>query len=338
MPTIDKRYGQAVAPSWVDAARPSRAAFIPKRLNCHGRSLHGAAITSRPAAPSRVVTTGPSAALRSAAPLRSTGDPQGPGRRGELGEAMPATRARGRTPSTGRAFGRAVLGALLALAVASAAAAQISTGSVRGFVRDGSRAVLPGVTVEVSGPTLINGTTSAISDTQGLYRVDNLPVGIYTVTFTMTGFKTVRHEGIRVEAGRTIEMEQQLEIGALQETVTVSGAAPVVDATHAGTSTNLNQETLANIPTSAQPVLRRRRRCRRRHSTSGNIGRQLRSTCSVGHQPERDPVRRDRHVVAELRRLLRLAELRHDVRAADEVGRRLGGAEPGSRAASSTWC
>ena len=74
--------------------------------------------------------------------------------------------------------------------------------------------MLPGVTVEVSGPTLINGTTSAISDTQGLYRVDNLPVGVYSVTFTMTGFKTVRHEGIRVEAGRTIELEQQLEIGS----------------------------------------------------------------------------------------------------------------------------
>jgi len=131
----------------------------------------------------------------------------------------------------------------------TAAFAQVSAGGIRGFVRDESRAVVPGVTVEAQSPSRI-GAATTVTDGQGLYRLEGLPVGIYTVTFTLTGFSTVRREGIRVEAGRTIEMEQQLTVSTLQETVTVSGQSPVVDATHAGTSTNLNQETLANIPTS----------------------------------------------------------------------------------------
>jgi carboxypeptidase family protein/TonB-dependent receptor-like protein len=136
------------------------------------------------------------------------------------------------------------------IAWAAAAFAQVSAGGIRGFVRDESRAIVPGVTVEAQSPSRIGGAATTVTDSQGLYRFEGLPVGIYTVTFSLTGFATVKREGIRVEAGRTIEMEQQLSVSTLQETVTVSGQAPVVDATHAGTSTNLNQETLANIPTS----------------------------------------------------------------------------------------
>jgi outer membrane receptor protein involved in Fe transport len=133
--------------------------------------------------------------------------------------------------------------------MAGEAIGQISTGGIRGFVRDESRAVLPGVTIEASSPALIGGTTSTTSDAQGLYRFENLPIGIYSVSFTMSGFRTIRREGIRVEAGRTIELEQALGIGALEETVTVTGQSPVVDATRAGTSTNFTQEALENIPT-----------------------------------------------------------------------------------------
>ena len=85
--------------------------------------------------------------------------------------------------------------------------------------------------------------------------MENLPIGIYNISFTMSGFKTVRREGIRVEAGRTIELEQALGIGALEETVTVTGQSPVVDATRAGTSTNFTQEALENIPTARTQYL-----------------------------------------------------------------------------------
>jgi len=153
----------------------------------------------------------------------------------------------------------------------TAAFAQVSAGGIRGFVRDESRAVVPGVTVEAQSPSRIGVATTA-TDGQGLYRLEGLPVGIYTVTFTLTGFSTVRREGIRVEAGRTIEMEQQLTVSTVQETVTVSGQSPVVDATHAGTSTNLNQETLANIPTSRSQFFDVVPMAPGTQSANGNIG------------------------------------------------------------------
>src|SRR5262245_52118601 len=110
---------------------------------------------------------------------------------------------------------RSAVGLALSLWMAGEAIGQISTGGIRGFVRDESRAGLPGVTIEASSPALIGGTTSTTSDAQGLYRFENLPIGIYSVSFTMSGFKTIRREGIRVEAGRTIELEQALGIGTL---------------------------------------------------------------------------------------------------------------------------
>jgi hypothetical protein len=161
---------------------------------------------------------------------------------------------------------------LVGTAGATAVLAQVSAGGIRGFVRDESRAIVPGVTVEALSPSRIGGAATTITDTQGLYRFENLPVGIYTVTFTLPGFATIRREGIRVEAGRTIEMEQQLTVSTLQETVTVSGQAPVVDATHAGTSTNLNQETLANIPTSRSQFFDVVPMAPGTSSTNGNIG------------------------------------------------------------------
>jgi hypothetical protein len=158
------------------------------------------------------------------------------------------------------------------VAWATAAFAQVSAGGIRGFVRDESRAIVPGVTVEAQSPARIGGAATTVTDSQGLYRFEGLPVGIYTVTFSLPGFATVKREGIRVEAGRTIEMEQQLVVSTLQETVTVSGQAPVVDATHAGTSTNLNQETLANIPTSRSQFFDVVPMAPGTSSANGNIG------------------------------------------------------------------
>ena len=228
---------------------------------------------------------------------------------------------------------RTFVAALIGTAWATAALAQVSAGGIRGFVRDESRAIVPGVTVEAQSPSRLGGAATTATDSQGLYRFEDLPVGIYTVTFTLTGFATVKREGIRVEAGRTIEMEQQLTVSTLQETVTVSGQSPVVDATHAGTSTNLNQETLGEHPDQPQPVLRRRADGARHLVGQRQHRRQLVQHVRFGHQPECLSVRRARHLVAELRRLVRLAELRHDVRAAAEIDRRLRRADrvPGRR-------
>ena len=128
------------------------------------------------------------------------------------------------------------------------ARAQVSTGGIRGIVHDDTGAVLPGVTVEAQSPARI-GTATSVSDGQGMYRFENLPVGIYGVTFALSGFITVKHEAIRVEVGRSIELDQVLKVGAVAETLTVVGESPVVDTVHAGTSTNFNTQLLENSPT-----------------------------------------------------------------------------------------
>src|SRR4051794_15281376 len=133
--------------------------------------------------------------------------------------------------------------------VIGTARAQVSTGGIRGIVHDDTGAVLPGVTVEAQSPARI-GTASSVSDGQGMYRFENLPVGIYNVTFALSGFITVKHEGIRVEVGRSVELDPILKVGAVAETVTVVGESPVVDTVHAGTSTNFNTQLLENSPTS----------------------------------------------------------------------------------------
>lgn len=154
---------------------------------------------------------------------------------------------------TGRSTCRVVVAAwILVSGAAVEAAAQTSTGGLRGFVRDNSGLVVAGVTVEASSPARIGGAAVAVTDAQGLYTFTNLPVGTYTMVFTLQGFTTVRREDILVEVGRTIQVDVGLEVGSLQEAVTVTGASPVVDAANAGFSTNFTKELLQNIPTARQ--------------------------------------------------------------------------------------
>jgi outer membrane receptor protein involved in Fe transport len=137
---------------------------------------------------------------------------------------------------------------MAALAFATTAAAQESTGGIRGTVRDTSGAVMVGVTVEAASPARLGGPAATVTNSQGLFLLDRLPIGIYDVTFTLQGFKTVRRENVRVEVGRTVELDSQLEVGALEQSVTVSAESPVVDAVHAGYTTSFNQQLLENIP------------------------------------------------------------------------------------------
>ena len=147
---------------------------------------------------------------------------------------------------------RALCLALLSVLAATAVSAQTATGGIRGFVKDGTGAVLVGVTVEVSSPARIGGAAVDVSNAQGLYQFENLPVGQYAVTFTLQGFSTVKREDIRVEVGRTVQADVQLAVGNVEQSITVSGESPVVDALHAGVQTNFNAELLANVPTARQ--------------------------------------------------------------------------------------
>lgn len=139
--------------------------------------------------------------------------------------------------------------AIVFVGVFMASRAASAQASISGVVRDGSGAVLPGVTVEASSPALIEKARSAVTDGSGQYRIVDLSPGRYTVAFTLTGFKTVRRENVVLEGAFTAQINIGLEVGALEESVLVTGATPTVDVTNNRTQFVANRDILDSIPT-----------------------------------------------------------------------------------------
>ena len=137
-----------------------------------------------------------------------------------------------------------VAGSLLTLPAAALAQAVIA-----GSIKDTSGAVLPGVTVEASSPALIEKVRTAVSDGNGLYRIEDLRPGAYTVTFTLPGFATLKREGIQLTGTVTAAVDADMRVGGLEETVTVTGESPIVDVQSAKHETTLNNDVLKSIPT-----------------------------------------------------------------------------------------
>ncbi len=123
------------------------------------------------------------------------------------------------------------------------------TSSIGGVVTDGSGAVIPGVTVEASSPALIEGVRTAVTDTTGRYSIVELRPGTYSVTFALSGFNTLKREGIELTAGFAGNVNVQLKVGSLEETVTVSGASPVVDVQNVVRQRLITDEVIEAIPT-----------------------------------------------------------------------------------------
>jgi hypothetical protein len=121
--------------------------------------------------------------------------------------------------------------------------------SVTGVVRDASGAVLPGVTVEVSSPALIEKVRTAVTDGAGLYRIVDLRPGEYAVNFALAGFSTVRREGIRLQGTMTVTLDAELRVGALEETITVTGATPLVDVQSVQQQRVLSRDVIDTLPT-----------------------------------------------------------------------------------------
>jgi hypothetical protein len=121
--------------------------------------------------------------------------------------------------------------------------------AIAGVVKDTSGAVLPGVTVEAASDVLIEKTRSVITDGEGAYRIVDLRPGTYTVTFTLPGFQTFKREGLQLPANFTATINADMKVGALEESVTVSGASPVVDVSTNAKSQVLNREVLDAVPT-----------------------------------------------------------------------------------------
>src|SRR5439155_9723104 len=126
--------------------------------------------------------------------------------------------------SARRIFATVVLG----FGFAAAALAQASA-SIAGPVRDSSGAVLPRVTDEASSPVLIEKSRTAVTDNAGQFKIEQLRGGVYTVTFSLSGFQTLKREGIELSGSFAATVNADLKVGAVAETVTVTGEAPIVD-------------------------------------------------------------------------------------------------------------
>lgn len=143
---------------------------------------------------------------------------------------------------------RIILALIVAACVAPASAANAQGQSgLRGYVKDEQGGALPGVTVTLTGPALLTPVV-AVSDGEGLYRLINLPPGTFAITAQLDGFAVFRREAIVIRAGNTFDVGIQMTLGTLQETVTVSGAAPMVDTSNPGSTLNISGELLVAAP------------------------------------------------------------------------------------------
>lgn len=135
-----------------------------------------------------------------------------------------------------------------ALLTAHAASAQGDRASISGLVTDSSGAVLPGVTVEASSPVLIERTRTGITDSAGRYSIIDLRPGTYVLTFALQSFQTVRREGIVLEGAFAATVNASLTIGAVEETITVAGASPIVDVESTRAQFVNNKDILESLP------------------------------------------------------------------------------------------
>src|SRR5438876_5384099 len=149
-----------------------------------------------------------------------------------------------------RVLARAVL--VLASLLVLMPVAAYAQGAIAGQVKDASGAVLPGVTVEAASPVLIEKTRTVVSDGSGNYRIEDLRPGTYTVTFTLTGFSTVKRDDILVSGSAVTTADATLRVGAVTETITVTGESPIVDISNTRKQVVLDHDAVQNLPSSRQ--------------------------------------------------------------------------------------
>ena len=133
---------------------------------------------------------------------------------------------------------------LLLLSVSTA----LAQATIAGVVRDSSGAILPGASVEATSSSLTEKVRTAVSDAAGQYRIVTLPPGAYTVTFTLAGFKSVRRDNVSVSGSGVIPINADMQLGSLEETITVTGASPLVDTQTTRRETVVSAETINALP------------------------------------------------------------------------------------------
>lgn len=145
-------------------------------------------------------------------------------------------------------MGRCVRACVVFACLVVAPVAAYAQSSIAGVVRDSSGGVLPGVTVEVSSPALTEQARSAVTQSGGQYRVIDLRPGTYSVTFSLTGFSTVKREGIELSGAFTATVNAEMRVGSLEETITVTGETPIVDVQSVRRQTVMDNEIINAIP------------------------------------------------------------------------------------------
>lgn len=126
--------------------------------------------------------------------------------------------------------------------------------SITGVVKDSSGAVLPGVTVEAASPALIEKSRAVVSDVEGVYKIIDLRPGTYTVTFSLVGFNTLRRSDVVLTGSFTATINADLAVGTLEETLTVSGQAPVVDVQTVTRERVLQRDVIDAVPAGNRDV------------------------------------------------------------------------------------
>jgi len=144
---------------------------------------------------------------------------------------------------------RVVRRGALALVAVLVPVSLFAQASITGTVRDTSGAILPGVTVEAASPELIEKVRTASTDNTGQYRIENLRPGTYAVTFSLAGFNTSKREGVELAGSATFAINAELRVGSLEETVTVTGASPIVDVQTAQRQSVVARDVITALPT-----------------------------------------------------------------------------------------
>jgi hypothetical protein len=137
---------------------------------------------------------------------------------------------------------------LFTLTLAASASAQVQTGSILVKATDQQNAVLPGANITISSPVLVAGSMTAVTDAGGVYRFPSLVPGTYSVKIELQGFQTIIRETVNVLVGQTTPVEFLLKVASVAETVTVTGASPVVDTTSANVNVNLSEQLIQSTP------------------------------------------------------------------------------------------
>ena len=142
--------------------------------------------------------------------------------------------------------------AITVLTLAGDSIAQTSVGEIFGKVTDESGAVLPGVSVTLESAALMR-PVSTVTSARGTYQLPSLPIGAYNVRFELGGFSKVIREGVRVETGFSAEVNGKLKVSSVEETITVSGAAPIIDTKSQTLAATFTRDMLENIPSARDP-------------------------------------------------------------------------------------